>query len=200
MPAIVLMLRATTGSIEGNATGKKVKERDGVPPFDRDRANRNSLLFLSLLLVAAMPAVVRCSFSQPLILVWRLSLLVCSCCTIWSRLLAVTLRTQTTLHRLVFVFVLALYVDSALDPKIGMLIVHLNTHIAVAVLDYALAERCQDEGAEVSASTVPVPLDEKHADRLFCAQLLGGVYFSLITLAVAAGVAWVVCHTADFST
>ncbi|CAN6374414.1 unnamed protein product [Urochloa humidicola] len=177
---------------------KKGKDRDGVP-FDTERANRNSLIFLSLLLMVAMPAVVHCSFSEPLILVWRLSFLLCSCCAIWACLLAVALPAQTILRHLMFAFLLALYVDAALNPKIGMLLAHLNSHLAVGILGYALAERRQADGTEVSAAVVCFPSDKRHADKLNCALVVGRAYFGMITVGFAAGVVWVLFHAADHS-
>ncbi|XP_062183000.1 uncharacterized protein LOC133887099 [Phragmites australis] len=168
-------------------------------PFDPERANRNALLLLSVLLVVAMPVVAWRSLGQPLLLVWRLSLLVCFCFSIWTRLLDVNMRARTVFFCSSFGFVLALYADAAKDPRIGMLIAYLNSHIAVGMMGYALAERRQRDGTEVSAAAVPILSDEQ-AERLLHLQMLGGAYHVLLTLGVAAYVAWVLCHMADYPT
>jgi hypothetical protein len=66
------------------------------------------------------------------------------------------------------------------------------------MMGYALAERRQHDGAELSATTVCIPSDEKKANTLFGAQILGGAYFGLITIVFAVGEGcWVVCHAAN---
>jgi hypothetical protein len=91
-------------------------------PLDAERVNRSCMLLVSLLLLVAMPFEAWRLSGHPLILVWRLSLLLCSCCGIWTGLLSITVSAQTVFLCIALVLALALYVDAALDPKIGILI------------------------------------------------------------------------------
>ncbi|CAL4989222.1 unnamed protein product [Urochloa decumbens] len=179
---------------------KEEEERKEEERKKEERANRNALLLLTALLVLAMPFVVWRSINQPELLLWRFSLLLCFCCIIWTRLLDVGMNLQTVLFIFSNSFLLALYADGVGDTGTGAVIAHLNSYLAVGILGYALAERRQRDGTEVSAAAAVAryPSDESKAENLLFFQTLGGLYIKLATLGFAAFVAWLVWHRADF--
>ncbi|TVU26855.1 hypothetical protein EJB05_29424 [Eragrostis curvula] len=173
---------------------EKLKYRQ---PTDQEKA-RHFALFMAVLLMMAMPVVVLRSLGQPPLLVWRLSYLLCGCTFFWIRFLGVTLRAQTSLMCNLVGFVLALYADAALDPKIGMLVSHLNVHVSFVMLGYALAERRQRDGREVSALYIPTLSKEKQ-ERMLDLQILGGIFVGIFTLLAAAYIVWVMCSASNRS-
>ncbi|CAO2147961.1 unnamed protein product [Urochloa humidicola] len=106
------------------------------------------------------------------------------------------------LQTILSIFLLALYADATGETGMGALIAHLNSCLAVGMLGYAIAERRQRDGTEVSAAAAaryPSDDESKAAGKkqLFF-RTLGGLITKLITLVFAASVLWLVWHRADF--
>ncbi|XP_066338948.1 uncharacterized protein [Miscanthus floridulus] len=131
---------------------------------EKIRLAKNALIFLSVLVMATVP-MAWCSTGQPALLVWRLSLLLCSSSFISSRLLDVTVSAVTMFLAIFSGFMAALFVDTVLDRDIGVFMAHLNSHLAAGMLGYALAMHCQHNGLETLQETQPKKLSEKLSPR-----------------------------------
>ncbi|TVU26854.1 hypothetical protein EJB05_29423 [Eragrostis curvula] len=176
---------------------EKLKRLKHHQPDDKEKA-RHFALFMAVLLIMIIPVLVLRSLGQPLLAVWRLSFLLCGCAFFLIRFLDVTMRAQTSLFCNCAGFMLALYADAALDPKIGMLAAHLNVHVSLVLLGYALAERRQLDGTEVSAWSVPT-LSEEKQEGMLDLQILGGIFVGILTFLGAAYIVWVVCNASNRS-
>jgi hypothetical protein len=165
------------------------------------RLAKNALIFLSVLVVAMVP-VAWCSTGQSALLVWRLSLLLCCSSFFCSRLLDVTVNAVTMFLAIFSRFMAALYADAVVDRDSGVLMAHLNSHLAAGLLGYALAMHCQHNGLQVTPTTASPPnkLSKKQANNAFHTQIVAWCYFGLVTTVVGARMAWVVCYRADYPT
>jgi hypothetical protein len=92
-----------------------------------------------MVLMMSIPVVAWRSINPELVL-WRLSLLLCCCCFIWSLLLDVGIA-QIMLSIFCSSFPLALYDDATQDTRMGALIAQLNSYFAAGMLGYALGKR-----------------------------------------------------------
>ncbi|KAL6658316.1 hypothetical protein ACP70R_003902 [Stipagrostis hirtigluma subsp. patula] len=202
MAVAVVATNSEMGPLAGDVTDAASSEDRDVDK-ERERETRNALLLLllSVLLVAvAGPVAVWRSHAQPVLLVWRLSVLLCLCAAIWTRVLdATATRARAVLLCASCALALALCANAAAGPEAGALVAHLATHLAAGMLGRALAERRQrDGGAEESAAAVAgrvcalLPRDEHEADTVHGLRLFVAAFNVLVTLGTAAIVAWVV--------
>uniref|UniRef100_K4A2X8 Uncharacterized protein n=1 Tax=Setaria italica TaxID=4555 RepID=K4A2X8_SETIT len=192
----------------GSHTPDQTTER-GRRKLESEETAQRILIRISLLLAAATAVVLWRSRGQPPLVAWRLSFALCLGSCTWAaffltetagRALTFAARVLTFAARVSHGLALAWCADAALGPAIGVLSAHLATHLAAGLLGYALAERRQREGTELSAATVLVAAadDEEEASRQ---RLLGIVAWTILSVPAAgvpAGVAWIVWHSAGY--
>jgi hypothetical protein len=158
---------------------------------ERERDARSArLILLSLLLAVATPVLLWLSAGgEPLLLVWRLSLLL----TAYFFLCAALLSLTTGLFALAVDFsygaLLAYFAGHAITPRVGMVVVFLNSVSAAAMAGHALAERRQSGGAERSADEIPALSHDKE-EYARCCRITMAVLSSLMLVAPTVFVAW----------
>ncbi|CAN6362444.1 unnamed protein product [Urochloa humidicola] len=155
--------------------------------LDDEAMKMMDLLLLSaeLLAMAATAAFVMCLSAE--IVLWLLSLLLCCLSVLWSLLLDAGAGSAKA--ALLF-FSGSFSLAAALgDAKMGALLAHLNAHLAAAMVGYALAQRHQRASSAAAAAKLPPDDDDGRRRRR---ALAAACYVGVVTLGVAARVAWVV--------
>ncbi|KAF0920565.1 hypothetical protein E2562_035674 [Oryza meyeriana var. granulata] len=144
-----------------------------------------------------MPIVLLCSRGEPLLLVWRLSLLLSAYFFLCASVLFVTKSLGMVIVNFSYGALLAYFADHIFGARIGMVVVYLNSVFTAGLAGYALAEHRRRDGTERSADNVPVfsKEEEEYASNI--------VFFSAAMISVGlivptVYIAWVLLwHLAD---
>ncbi|OEL21803.1 hypothetical protein BAE44_0017178 [Dichanthelium oligosanthes] len=184
--------------------GRRRRRREPLDPKPKDAKKLKCqclcLVLLTLVLAAATAAVLWRCRGEPLLVAWRLSLLLCLGSVLWMSFLSETMRPRAVFVRISYGALLACAADRLVSPNVGVVVVLLHTHFAAGLVGYALAERRQREGTERSvAAVVPVAKTEDEEKRLRALRMLGCLVFSLPALGGSAFPAWVVRHSAEYA-
>ncbi|TVU00589.1 hypothetical protein EJB05_43328 [Eragrostis curvula] len=174
------------------------KIENGIHTLKKETKQRHLLVVVSLLLAAVTPFVLWRSRGDQLLVVWRLAFLLCFVSSMRTYFLTRTMDVHVFLYNS-FGILLAFFADTVLSPSIGALIAHFNTHFAAGLLGYALAEHRQNEGSEVSAAHVPGTAKEEEEEfKLLLLWILAGLIASVPSLAILAGLQWLVWHAGEY--
>ncbi|XP_006645952.3 uncharacterized protein LOC102708488 [Oryza brachyantha] len=176
---------------------RKPSEVDGP---GRDRKDwEHKLVLMLVLLVAAMPILLWCSRGEPLLLVWRLSLLLTAYFFLCANVLFVTKALFAVVVDFSYGALLAYFAHNVFGPRIGMVLVHLNSVLAAGMAGLALAERRRSDGTERAADNVPVFSDkeEEYASNFV---IFSALMISLVLTVPTVYIAWVfLFHLADYT-
>uniref|UniRef100_A0A0E0BLY2 Transmembrane protein n=1 Tax=Oryza glumipatula TaxID=40148 RepID=A0A0E0BLY2_9ORYZ len=165
--------------------------------LDRD-ARLARLILLSLLLALAMPILLWFSAGEPLLLVWRLSLLLSAYFFLCAALLFVTKGLLAVVVDFSYGALLAYFADHVFSPRVGMVVIFLNSISTAGLAGYALAERRQSDGAERSTDEIPTLSHDKEEYADCCRITLAMLSF-LVLVAPTVFIAWeLLWHIADY--
>uniref|UniRef100_A0A0A8XXS1 Uncharacterized protein n=1 Tax=Arundo donax TaxID=35708 RepID=A0A0A8XXS1_ARUDO len=179
---------------------KVIKQRRRPKPLDRERAELNALIFVSLLVAVFTLITLWRNRGKPLLFlgfVWQLSLLISLSSFLWINFLKV-MHTLVVFLSLSQVCLLAAFAHHTLSPAIGMFTVQLSTHFAAGFLGCALAQRRLLQPQATDRYEIPMP-DNEEAERLHVLRIAAGLLYGLPTLGVAIRLAWVLSHSADYA-
>uniref|UniRef100_A0A0E0MHX7 Uncharacterized protein n=1 Tax=Oryza punctata TaxID=4537 RepID=A0A0E0MHX7_ORYPU len=185
-----------TSDLRLPAEPRKLREVESAE-WDRD-ARSARLILLSLLLALAMPILLWLSAGEPLLLVWRLSLLLSAYFFLCAALLFVTKGLFAVVVDFSYGALLAYFADHVFSPRVGMVVIFLNSISTAGLAGYALAERSQIDGTERSADEIPTLSHDKE-EYARCCRITLAVLFSLVLVAPTVFVAWeLLWHIADY--
>ncbi|EEC68585.1 hypothetical protein OsI_36930 [Oryza sativa Indica Group] len=175
---------------------RKLRE---VEQAERERDARSArLILLSLLFALAMPILLWFSAGEPLLLVWRLSLLLTAYFFLCAALLFVTKGLLAVVVDFSYGALLAYFADHVFSPRVGMVVIFLNSISTAGLAGYALAERRQSDGTERSADKIPTlsPDKQEYAD---CCRITLAMLSFLVLVAPTVFIAWeLLWHIADY--
>ncbi|KAK3133532.1 hypothetical protein QOZ80_6AG0537680 [Eleusine coracana subsp. coracana] len=161
-------------------------------------ADSRNLILLSQLLALAMLVVLWCSRSQPLLVVWLLSSMLCFVMCLWTIFLADTMDLRVFIYNS-YGILLAFCANMVLSPSIAALIAHFSTHFAACLLGYALADHRQREGTERAADLVPITAKEEQEEfRQLLLWILSGLMASVLVFAILTELASLMWHAEDY--
>uniref|UniRef100_A0A0D3HPN9 Transmembrane protein n=1 Tax=Oryza barthii TaxID=65489 RepID=A0A0D3HPN9_9ORYZ len=159
---------------------RKLREAEKA---ERERDARSArLILLSLLLAVATPVLLWLSAGgEPLLLVWRLSLLLTAYFFLCAALLS--------LSRGLFTLAVDFSYGALLAYFAGLVVVFLNSVSAAAMAGHALAEHRQSDGAKRSADEIPTLSHDKE-EYARCCRITMAVLSFLMLVAPTVFIAW----------
>lgn len=176
---------------------EKTRRRESLDAVRvRAKAIKNAIILLSAVVALFILTTMWLSRGQPLQVasVWCLSLLICLCCFFWVWFLKVAMGAGMVFMFLTYGLLVADVAHYVFGPKIGMVCVHFDTHLAALFVGYSFAEHWVKTAKK---NDISLPKNDQQANKV--QFLLLWMYFVAITICAAVAVVWILYHAEDYA-